>query len=444
VKERHWNSLVAALRHGDCVLMLGSEIPISSFSDSHLSDGESFVDALQHELSRELKDDARVVHGNTLAAVAQQYEDSEGFGANSLRATAEKFYRSNNFRPSKVHETLASLPFPLILTTCQDACLARALKVAGKDPMLHRYHLRGDKRDNPEFSLPSSPHSPLIFHLFGDVEEPSSLVLSENDILDFMIAVVSERPPLPNSLLRALKRPGQSFLFVGFGIKHWDLRVLLKVLLRGLQLNRGGTTVAAESLRGLLQTDREETILFYQRGTRVEVEDADAEPFLAELARRLEAEGGFSGTEKAHGPRPRVFVSYAREDQDLAAKVFGALQSAQFEPWLDRESLEGGEHWDERIQSELAATDFTLLLYTPAFCKKSDSYVNKEVALARRRALEVRGPFLIPLRTASIADAERVDELREYNEMSLNPTQFEDDMSKVLSTMLREYQRRNR
>ena len=170
---------------------------------------------------------------------------------------------------------LAALPFSLIVTTSQDSLLEQALKAAGKAPVTQRYHLRGDKRENPEFVVPGSPASPVVFHLFGSAEEPSSLVLSENDVLDFLIRVVSERPPLPNSLLRVLKRIGQSFLFVGFGIRHWDLRILLKMLLRALELNRSGPAVAAEPLDSLIQSDRDEMILFYQRGTRVELEDAD-------------------------------------------------------------------------------------------------------------------------------------------------------------------------
>jgi hypothetical protein len=447
MKERHWNSLIGALRHGQCVLVLGPEIPVSVVSaDSNGSthDNASFSEALRRELARELEDDNRRASGNTLAALAQQYEDSEGFGSSTLRAVAERLFRSRAFCPSAVHEKIASLPFPLILTTCQDPLLVQALQAAGKTPITQRYHLRGDKRDNPEFVLPSSPGAPVVFHLFGDAAEPSSLVLSENDVLDFLIAIVSERPPLPNSLLRALKRVGQSFLFVGFGIRHWDLRILLKILLRALELNRSGSAIAAEPLRGLLQGDREETILFYQRGTRVEVEDADVGTFLAELSQRLEKEGGFAGRVAPLGPRPHVFISYAREDTDLASRVFDALQKAHFEPWLDRRSLGGGDDWDQRIQGELDATDFTLVLYTPAFCRKTDSYVNKEVALARRRALNVRGSFIIPLRTNDLADADRVDELREYNDMELSPTRFEEDISKVISTMLREYQRRNR
>ena len=167
-------------------------------------------------------------------------------------------------------------------------------------------------------------------------------MLSENDLLDFLIAMVSERPPLPNSLSRALRRSGQSFLFVGFGISQWYLRVLMKVLVRSLELHRTASTIAAESLRGLSESDRERTILFYQRGTRIEVEDADVSEFLAELAQRLAAEGGVVPETPALGPRPRVFISYAREDGALASRLFEALDRSSFEPWLDEEALIGG------------------------------------------------------------------------------------------------------
>jgi hypothetical protein len=427
--------------------MLGSEIP-SRFTPADAKDGSpretSLPEELRRRLSSELEEDNRCPCGSTLAALAQQYEDSEGFGPTTLRATAEMVLRSRRYTPSAVHEKLAALPFSLIVTTGQDALLEQALQAAGKTPATQRYHLRGDRRDNPEFVLPGSPNSPVVYHLFGNAEEPASLVLSENDVLDFLIKVVSERPGLPNSLLRALKRVGQSFLFVGFGIRHWDLRILLKILLRALELNRSGPAIAAEPLSGLLQSDREEMILFYQRGTRVELEDDDVEAFLTKLGQRLEADGGFVGQVAPLGPRPRVFISYAHEDGVLASRVFDWLQKAYFEPWLDRESLTGGDDWDQRIEADLDSSDFVLVLYTPAFCRKTDSYLNKEVALACDRALRVRGSFLIPLRTADLAEADRVDALRKYDEMELREATFEEDMAKVISTMRREYQRRTR
>lgn len=447
MKERHWTNLISALRHGQCILMLGPELPARACSaDPTAAPDESttLVEALRCELASELEGENQRPCGNTLAAVAQQYEDFKEFGPSNLRTTAEKFYKPGRYGPSSVHEKLASLPFPLIVTTCQDDLLTQALNQK-KTPLTQRYNLRGEKGENPEFLIPGSPSSPLVYHLFGIASEPKSLVLSENDILDFLISVVSEDPPIPNSLRSALKRKEQSFLFLGFGIRHWDLRILLKILLRTWERDSSqSTTIAAEPLRGLPQSDCDEMILFYQRGTRVELEDTDIGEFLTEVSRRLEAEGGYAGQIAPLGTRPRVFISYAHEDADLATRLFNALQKEYFDPWLDSKRLEGGEDWDQRIKRDLEASDFTVVLYTAAFCRKTDSYVNKEVALAANRAQNVRGSFLIPLRTCEIADADRVEELRKYNEMELRPEAFEQDISKVISTMRREYQLRNR
>src|SRR4029077_290317 len=200
MKERYWTNLVTSLRYGQCVLVLGPEVPaklastaVSSPAASELSSSEG----LTRQLASELEGDSRRVMGSTLAAVAQQYEDA--FGPNTMRSLAAQFYTSTAYSPSDVHCSLAFLPFSLILTTCHDALLTGALQESGKRPLVSRYHFRGDRHDNPEFTPPETPDEPVIYHLFGFAHEPRSLVLSENDALDFLIAIVSERAPLPNA-----------------------------------------------------------------------------------------------------------------------------------------------------------------------------------------------------------------------------------------------------
>jgi hypothetical protein len=445
MKEWYWTRLVTSLQHGRCVLVLGPEVPakLASTAVSPPAAGDlSYSEELTRQLASQLEGDNHRVMGSTLAAVAQQYADA--FRPDTMRSSAAQFYTSAAYSPSDVHCSLASLPFSLILTTCHDALLTRALQESGKRPLVCRYHFRGDKHDNPEFTPSETRDEPVIYHLFGSAQEPGSLVLSENDVLDFLIAIVSERSPLPNTLSRILKRKDQSFLFVGFGIKQLHLRILLKVLIRALELDRTGSAVATESLRDLLEGDREQTILFYQRGTRVEIEDAEIRAFLVELTRRFEAAGGVVSQAPPVGPRPHVFISYAREDGDLANSVCHVLETSNFEPWLDKESLAGGDLWDQRIRDQLEDTDYVLVLYTPALSRKKDSYVNKEIALACDRALAVRGTFLIPLRTAEIAPEDRVDELSKYQEMTIRPECFDEDMAEVLSIMRRDYERRNR
>lgn len=153
-----------------CVLILGQEVPAEAAG--------SCTQALISELVSELSGEGREIAGDTLAAIAQQYEDDKSFGPNSLRALTERFYASGRQCPSEVHRRLAKLPVSLILTTCYDGLLSSALRDAGKKPLIQRFHLRGDKRDNPEFELPMTPERPLVYHLFGVPQEPNSLILS--------------------------------------------------------------------------------------------------------------------------------------------------------------------------------------------------------------------------------------------------------------------------
>src|SRR5262249_10203557 len=77
--------------------------------------------------------------------------------------------------------------------------------------------------------------------------EPRSVGLDEETFnLDF---VTEERLACPTAMRfltvrkLALRRSGQSFLFVGFGISQWYLRVLMKVLVRSLELHRTASSV---------------------------------------------------------------------------------------------------------------------------------------------------------------------------------------------------------
>ena len=139
MKERHWTNLVTGLRYGHCVLVLGPEVPAnlaSAPNPSPAAQDISYAEALTRQLTSELECDNHRVTGNTLAAVAQQYEDAEGFGPNTMRALAAQFYSSAPNSLSDVHRLLDSLPFSLILTTCHDDLLTRALQEASKKPVV--------------------------------------------------------------------------------------------------------------------------------------------------------------------------------------------------------------------------------------------------------------------------------------------------------------------
>jgi WD40 repeat protein len=78
-----------------------------------------------------------------------------------------------------------------------------------------------------------------------------------------------------------------------------------------------------------------------------------------------------------------VFLSYKREDQEIARGVAADLETEGFSVFFD-ERIDVGDNWDERIERELAAAKACVVLWSP---KSRDSqWVRREAreAMARR------------------------------------------------------------
>ena len=63
--------------------------------------------------------------------------------------------------------------------------------------------------------------------------------------------------------------------------------------------------------------------------------------------------------------RPKVFLSYAREDEEQVRRLYRQLTEAGFDPWLDKEDILPGEQWLESIQSAIEAADFFAACLSP-------------------------------------------------------------------------------
>ena len=83
-------------------------------------------------------------------------------------------------------------------------------------------------------------------------------------------------------------------------------------------------------------------------------------------------------------PTIRIFLSYAREDQETVEILYQKLVSAGFKPWMDRMDILPGEVWMESIRSAIEQSDFFLA------CLSSNS-VNKRGVLQKeiRSALDI-------------------------------------------------------
>ena len=123
-----------------------------------------------------------------------------------------------------------------------------ALKLAGKEPQSRALPLEpkpGAARSNRrvlDAGLLPTPANPVVYHLTATSSVPESIVLTEDDYLDFLVAVAGEPKLLPHQIKRALA--GASLLFVGYRLADWNFRVI----------HRGLVMAGEQSLRRLSVT----------------------------------------------------------------------------------------------------------------------------------------------------------------------------------------------
>ncbi|RPJ36258.1 MAG: hypothetical protein EHM35_08410 [Planctomycetaceae bacterium] len=97
----------------------------------------------------------------------------------------------------------------------------------------------------PEGDLRPTIDSPLIFHLFGLDQDPASLVLTEEDYMDFLLRVREDREIVPLPVrFRLQRRPN---LMLGFDVQAWDFKALFHGLMMWNYQRRVGGILQVEA-----------------------------------------------------------------------------------------------------------------------------------------------------------------------------------------------------
>jgi hypothetical protein len=157
---------------------------------------------------------------------------------------------------NEVHRLIARLPFTVLINANRDNLLREALRQEGKEPQvcLCTWITVNDQPKPYGPTLPAgyvpSIDRPLVFQVFGNMEYRESLVLTEDDYFDFLIAVTRndslKKASIPDVVSGALASSG--LLLLGFQADDWDFRALFRGILRqpGSRLGAMYTRVAVQ------------------------------------------------------------------------------------------------------------------------------------------------------------------------------------------------------
>lgn len=189
---------------------------------------------------------------------------------------------------------LAQLPLPVFITTSYYDFIERALEAVGKTPNTQVCFWSGtgasarmEHRPNPNYE--PTPANPAVYHLFGLEDYPQTLVLSEDDFMNFLIAVVedtnTQNPIVPLKLRQALAE--SPLLLLGYQLRDWDFRVLFRFILkyRREELSPRGMVIQLKQDMKRIGTVEKalEYLSHYLDKKQFDVEWIDTESFIRKL-----------------------------------------------------------------------------------------------------------------------------------------------------------------
>ena len=249
-----WQSLKTFIRVGKCTAILGPELvePLLGsrqeialrWADEHgypLSpfDREDLPRVAQYIVTRQGPEYLSIIYREALKlAVQRRYPEAlstelrktgEWTDAQLQQALLQAAAAYWSQAPANTYQLLAQLRLPVYITANPSDLLANALRQAGAEPEV-RLCLWNE--DIPEEKClyegdPDGDH-PLIYHLFGHLSEPASLVLTEDQFFDFLIGIMEYKDYIPGVI--STKITNSALLFLGFQLEDWYFRAFFRLV----------------------------------------------------------------------------------------------------------------------------------------------------------------------------------------------------------------------
>jgi len=125
--------------------------------------------------------------------------------------------------------------------------------------------------------------------------------------------------------------------------------------------------------------------------------------------------GGRRGFRFVAETKPRVFIAYVQEDLSFAKKLYRALETSGFSPWLDKKRLMPGQNWPRAIETAIQTSDVFVACFSRRATTKRGSFQSElRYALFCAAKVPLDEIFLIPLRLDDCVVHRRVSKQIQY------------------------------
>ena len=292
-----WDTLLSRIKNKACTPFIGagasaSVLPVAGHLAQQLAD-ECGYPLLDRDNLARVTEYIAVTKRDGMAPKDRIREIFEGTECGAQACT------------NSIHRVLASLQLPIYLTTNYDNLMVRALQEVDRDARreICRWNRLLLEQESSAFDTgyEPTPANPVVFHLHGHTGVPESIVLTEDDYLDFLVNISKDlsvspagpqlRAALPIKIRNALRNT--TLLFVGYKLADLNFRVILRGLLGSIEQSTKRISIAVQlppdstNLQEEVQRTQEYLEQYFNWTLNLQVYWGPADDFAAELQQRL-------------------------------------------------------------------------------------------------------------------------------------------------------------
>jgi TIR domain/SIR2-like domain len=317
----NWELIIKRIEDEHCILIIGPEI---SIIDQNKPINELLRDRIENESEGQV---------NFSDGENDFYSDDEffHFADESLEAIAlwaiQSFY--DELQPNEIHKKIAEIPFHLILSVSPDLIMKKLFENTKLDFTFDYY----SKQQNPLPLEKPTAKKPLLYNLFGNIEQADSVILTYTELFDYIISI-SGKDDMPQEIKSQIYN-STLILFLGFRFEKWYFKLLLRLL-----KIQAGKTVKHAGIKGseILQQVRN----FYSEEFKINFLDLSSIDVLNNIHSRFKAKNKLrlpSGQDKTG--KPEIFLSYGwgGESEAAANNIYSSLVEKGFNIIRDKIDL---------------------------------------------------------------------------------------------------------
>ncbi|WP_157269661.1 toll/interleukin-1 receptor domain-containing protein [Azohydromonas aeria] len=312
--------------------------------------------------------------------------------------------------PEPIRQLAQISDFRLLVTLTPDELLARSLRRrCAVNEIVHSPRLpTSEGRDLP-LDWQSRAGEAQLLYLFGKSRAAPMFAIHDEDVLEYAHNIMARGGHVPATFLGELQE--RSLLLIGCNFPDWLGRFFLRVTNKSRLSEKAKREWLIEELQpeaGLTSFLRS-----YSRDTEV-LSSLPPARFVAELHRRWSAEQAARAGEAGPGgagaaaavpagppPQPLFFISYSRAtDLPRAEALFQALLKvgvSEGEIWFDRQSIEPGHDFAQRIFDGIRGCRYALPLLSDRALQREEAFVFREWRAINDRQRGMNRSFIFPV-----------------------------------------------